>query len=150
MRLVAAATAVAFSTGCVSTTIIRSEPSGATVYIDGSKEGKTPFTYSDAKLMGATTRIKLKKPGYEDFETFMTRNEEFHPEVCAAGVFFLVPFLWVMGYKPERTFEMTPLQGAPAQQQQFMPQQPPTQPPPPTQQQQPLSPPPLPPATPGL
>jgi hypothetical protein len=158
MRLVSAATLVAFSAGCASTTIIRSDPSGATVYIDGSKVGKTPYTYTDTKTISSTTRIKLKKQGYEEFETLMVRNEQFQADACIGGVFFLVPFLWVMGYNPERNYELSPLQGAPMQQpmyQQPMPQQPMYQQPQqpmqqPQQPQQPMSPPPPPPATPNL
>lgn len=152
-----------FSVGCASSTVIRSDPSGATVYIDGSKMGKTPYTYSDTKTVSSNTRIKLKKEGYEDFEITMTRNEQFEVGACIGGFFFLVPFLWVMGYNPERNYELTPLAGAPMQQypqqpqyQQQPPQQypqpqqypPPQQYPQPQQPPQQMSPPP-PPPTPG-
>jgi hypothetical protein len=153
-RLVAATTAIALSTGCASTTIIRSDPEGATLYIDGSKVGKTPYTYSDTKTISSTTLLKLKKDGYEDFQTLMTRNERFQLDACIGGAFFLVPFLWVMGYNPERTFELTPIQGSPANVQPMYPQQPqqpmqqPQQPMPQQPQQQ--TPPPPPPATPNL
>lgn len=107
LRFGAAAAALVFSAGCASTTVIRSEPSGATVYIDGSKMGKTPYTYSDTKTVSSTTRIRLKLEGYEDFETLLVRNEEFQAGPCIGGVFFLVPFLWVMGYHPEHNYELT-------------------------------------------
>ena len=149
MRLLSATTAAALFTGCTSTTIIRSDPPGATLYIDGSKVGKTPYTYSDTKTISATTRIKLKKEGYEEFETLMTRNEQFQVDACIGGVFFFVPFLWVMGYNPERNYELTPLQGyPPPMYQQPMYQQPmPPQQQPMQEEQQPLPPPP---ATPNL
>jgi hypothetical protein len=110
-RLVAASTLLLFTVGCASTTVIRSEPSGATVYIDGSKVGKTPYTYSDTKTVGSSTRIRLKKEGFEDFETVISRNEEFQVGPCIGGVFFLVPFLWVMGYQPDHNYELSPLSG---------------------------------------
>ncbi|MBN1207798.1 MAG: PEGA domain-containing protein [Myxococcaceae bacterium] len=108
-RLVAASTLLLFTVGCASTTIIRSEPSGATVYVDGSKAGTTPYTYSDTKIVGSSTRIKLKKEGYEDLETIITRSEQFEVGPCIGGVFFLVPFLWVMGYQPDHNYELSPL-----------------------------------------
>ena len=103
----AATTALVFFAGCASTTVIRSEPAGATVYIDGSKVGKTPYPHSDTKTVGSTTRIKLKMEGYEDYEALLVRNEEFQVGPCIGGVFFLVPFLWVMGYHPEHNYELT-------------------------------------------
>lgn len=148
-RLIAAASAVALSTGCASTTVIHSDPEGATLYIDGSKVGRTPYTYSDTKTLGATTRIQLRKDGYEDFETVMTRNEQFQADACIGGVFFFIPYLWVMGYNPERNFELTPIQGDPAMLQPMYPEQPyPQQPMEP--QQQPMEPPPPPPPAPNL
>jgi PEGA domain-containing protein len=107
----AASSALVFSVGCASTTVIRSEPPGATVYIDGSKVGKTPYTHSDTKIIGSTTRVKLKKEGYEDYEGGFQRNEQFEVLPCIGGVFVLVPFLWVMGYQPEHNYELTPLSG---------------------------------------
>jgi hypothetical protein len=111
----ASVTLLAFSVGCASSTVIRSDPSGATVYIDGSKVGKTPYTHSDTKVVGSHTRVELKMEGYEEFETGISRNEEFQVGACIGGVLFLVPFLWVMGYKSEHNYELTPMAGAPAQ-----------------------------------
>lgn len=139
LRLAAACTALVFSTACASSTVIRSEPSGATVYIDGSKVGQTPYIHTDTKTVSSTTRVKLRQEGYEDYETFFVRNEEFQVGPCIGGFFVLVPFLWIMGYKPERTYELTPLSTAPVAPQ------------PPLQQPEPylLTPPPPPPPTPG-
>jgi len=97
---------------CASTTVLRSEPSGATVYIDGSKVGKTPYTYSDTKIVGASTQVRLKLEGYEEFQTILSRSEEFQVGPCIGGVFVLVPFLWVMGYRPEHSYELSPLSPA--------------------------------------
>jgi hypothetical protein len=107
-RFAAASTALMLTVGCTSTTVIRSEPSGATLYIDGSKMGKTPYTYADTKIVGSTTFLKLTKEGYEEFETVIRRDEEFQAGPCIGGVFFLFPLLWVMGYRPEHVYELTP------------------------------------------
>ncbi|ADO75828.1 uncharacterized protein STAUR_8073 [Stigmatella aurantiaca DW4/3-1] len=105
-RLVAASLLLTFSVGCTSSTLIRSEPSGAAVYIDGSRVGSTPYTHSDTKTVGSSTRVRLKKEGYEDFEAVISRNEQFEVGPCIGGVFLLVPFLWVMGYNPEHSYEL--------------------------------------------
>lgn len=109
LRLAAASTALVFSVGCASTTMIRSEPGAANVYIDGSKVGKTPYMHSDTKIVGSTTRVRLTKEGYEDFETIIKRDEEFQVGPCIGGAFLLVPWLWIMGYQPEHNYELTPV-----------------------------------------
>jgi hypothetical protein len=111
-----ACTALVFSAACASSTVIRSEPSGATVYIDGSKVGQTPYIHTDTKTVSSTTRVKLRREGYEDFEGIIVRNEEFQLGPCIGGVFTAVPFLWIMGYKAERTYELTPSRGDQGQQ----------------------------------
>lgn len=114
LRLAAACTALVFSAACASSTVIRSEPSGATVYVDGSKVGQTPYVYTDTKTVSSTTRVKLRREGYEDFEALLVRNEEFQAGPCIGGFFTLVPFLWIMGYRPEHNYELTPLSGTPS------------------------------------
>lgn len=96
---------------CASSTVINSEPQGAQVVVDGQVRGTTPYTYTDRKTIGSSTRITLKKEGYEEFEALLVRNEEFDAGACAGGVFTLVPFLWVQKYSPERTYELTSLDG---------------------------------------
>jgi hypothetical protein len=109
LRVAAAATALAFASGCASTTIIRSDPSGAKVYLDGESVGRTPYTMTDTKIVGTATHVRLVMDGYEPFYGVIQRNEVFEPGPCLGGVLVLFPFLWVMGYKPEHTYELTPL-----------------------------------------
>lgn len=96
----------AFSVSCASTTIINSIPSGAKIYADGAYLGTTPYTYSDTKIIGSTTYIKLKKKGCQTGNFLISRNEKFEVGPCIGGVLVAVPFLWIMGYNPQRTFEM--------------------------------------------
>ena len=93
-------------TSCASTTVIQSEPSGADVYIDNQKKGKTPYTYSDTKIAGSSTYITLKKDGYEDFETVLVRNEQADVGAIVGGCFLLFPFLWTMKYHPTHNYEL--------------------------------------------
>jgi len=113
IRATAALVLVAFS-GCASTTVIRSNPSGARLYLNGEAVGQTPYTMTDTKIVGATTTVRLEQPGYEPTMATITRSEEFDVGACIGGVLVLVPFLWIMGYKPDHTFEMRPA-GAPPQ-----------------------------------
>lgn len=94
---------------CASSTMIQSIPSGASVYIDGEPAGTTPYRYTDKKIVGSETRIELVMDGYEPYQAFISRSEE--PDVGAiiGGLFFFVPFLWTMGYKPTHTYELFPM-----------------------------------------
>ena len=109
LQIVTFLTAIAlFTTSCVSTTLIQSEPSGATVYIENQKVGTTPYSYSDTKVSGSVTEIKLKKEGYEDFNVSMVRNERADAGAIIGGIFFLFPFIWTMGYDPAHNYELQP------------------------------------------
>ena len=96
-------------TACASTTKIDSTPAGATLYINGEKAGTTPYTYTDTKIVGSAVQLKIKKEGYEDFQTTLTRNEEADVGAIVGGVFTLVPLLWSMKYKPTHTYELVAL-----------------------------------------
>jgi hypothetical protein len=117
MRSVASRTAAALCAtalvACSSETVIRSNPPGAKVFIDGSYVGTTPYTMSDTKIINSTTSVRLEYPGYAPFQTSIQRNEEFDVVACIGGVFFLPIFLWVEGYKPDHTYELAPGGGYP-------------------------------------
>lgn len=94
---------------CASTTMIQSTPSGAKLYLNGENVGKTPYTYSDTKIVGSTTMVKLEKEGYKTFNTSFSRDEEADVGAIIGGLFVWVPFLWTMKYKPTHTYELSPL-----------------------------------------
>jgi uncharacterized protein YceK len=95
--------------GCASTTVIQSIPSGAKVYVDGETLGTTPYSYSDTKFTGSTNFLRLEKEGYEVFNTSFSRNEEADVGAIIGGFFVWVPFLWAMKYKPTHTYELSPI-----------------------------------------
>ena len=97
---------VLFSFSCASSTIINSIPSGAKVYVDGEYRGSTPYYYKDQKIIYSSTYLKLKKKGYDDFNISFQRNEEFAPGPCVGAVLVYFPVLWIMKYRPERTYEL--------------------------------------------
>ena len=107
-RLVAALTLCAVAS-CASTTVIQSQPSGARIYLDGQPVGVTPYIMSDTKIVGSTTMVRLEYPGFETTTGFISRNEELDVLALIGGLFVLVPFLWIMDYRPMHIFELRPL-----------------------------------------
>ena len=94
---------------CASTTLIQTKPNGAKVYIDDEYKGLTPYKYKDSKIVGSTTNLRLEKENYQTKNTYFDKNEEISIGPLIGGLFFLVPFLWVMKYKPTHTYELKPL-----------------------------------------
>jgi len=103
--------ALIFFSSCSSTTLISSEPSGAAVYLNGEKVGKTPYSHTDTKIVGSCTQLRLEEEGYEVFNAVFCRNEQVDAGAIIGGLFFFPVFLWVMAYKPGRTYELIPLDG---------------------------------------
>lgn len=112
----------ALVTGCASTTVIRSSPSGATVRdIRGQKVGKTPFTYSGTGTINSSETFTLEKPGYE--ETAVTVKRDQVNGLAIAGwtagalltswtVFGLglaAGILWSADYAPVYSVDLDPL-----------------------------------------
>jgi hypothetical protein len=119
-------------TACTSSTVIRSNVPGARVYLNDMYVGNTPFVMSDTKIVGSTTRVRVEAEGYEPYRGVITRNEVFDVGACIGGVLVLFPFLWIMGYQPDRLYELAPAQYPPGYEQQGYP--PPQQGYPPPQQ----------------
>lgn len=106
LQLFAVVTLVAFA-GCASSTVIKSNPTGADVYIDGAKVGKTPYTLTDTKMVFSNTTLQLKKEGYEDLNTVLPRFQELDVATAVGGFFCLWPlWLWAGKYKPENNYEL--------------------------------------------
>ena len=89
--------------------MIQSTPNGAKVYLDGETVGKTPYSHTDTKIVGSTTTVRLEKEGYETYNTSFSRNEQADVGAIIGGVFVLIPFLWIMKYKPTHTYELSPI-----------------------------------------
>ena len=96
---------LAFIASCSSRTLITSSDPASKIYVDGEYRGVGAVAHEDTKIVGSTTQVTIKKDGCAPQNFVFTRSEEFSPGACAGGVFVLVPFLWVMGYKPSRTYE---------------------------------------------
>ena len=85
---------------CASTTLLQTEPSFASIYIDGYQIGTTPFPYSDKKVTGSKTWITFKKEGYKDLEILLKRNEKFAWGAFIGGFYLIAPWFWTMKYYP--------------------------------------------------
>ncbi|MEO8701847.1 MAG: PEGA domain-containing protein [Kofleriaceae bacterium] len=105
-RSAALIVAASLVTACSSQTVIRSNPSGAKVFLDGTYAGTTPYTLSDKKIVGSSTSVRLEYPGLQPSTITLSKNEELQVGALIGGLFLLVPFLWVMGYKGEHTVEL--------------------------------------------
>lgn len=94
---------------CSSTTLITSNPPKAKLYINGAYVGVTPYYHTDTKIMGSVLDLKIEKEGYNPLITSISKTEEADIGAIVGGVFFLVPFLWTMGYQPSHDYELQPL-----------------------------------------
>ena len=90
---------------CSSTTVIQSSDPQSKIYVDGEMLGKGSVTYSDTKIVGSSTMITIKKEGCLARNFSMSRSEDFDVGACIGGAFVLVPFLWIMKYRPMHSYE---------------------------------------------
>jgi hypothetical protein len=97
--------------GCASTTLIDSYPSGAFLYLNGEAVGQTPYEMTDTKPMFTCTSVRIEKDDHQPFYTTICRNEEADVGAIIAGMFFYVPFIWSMKYKPTHYYRLRPLDG---------------------------------------
>lgn len=99
---------------CSSYTVIQSNPTGAKLYVNESPVGVTPYRYSDTKIVGSRTDVRMEKEGYAPLRTSFSRNEVADAGAIIGGLFLLFPFLWTMKYSPTHNYELTSLSDAPA------------------------------------
>ena len=104
-RIVALMALVALISSCASTTVIRSKPEGAAVYIDNIQKGITPLQYSDTAIAGTSKSIRIEKEGYKPLDTVI-RKDTFQIGPCIGGLFVIFPFIWVLGYPDAYDFEL--------------------------------------------
>ena len=88
------------STGCASQTSIRTSDPAAQIYIDGLYRGTGSVKYSDTKMSGAKTLIRLQKHGCAPQLYTLSRDEEIDVAACA-GALFIAPLFWLHKYKDE-------------------------------------------------
>ena len=94
---------------CSSTTMIQSSPSKAKVYLDGAFVGETPYQHRDSKIVGSSIIVKIEKEGYNPLVTSILKDEEVNVGALIGGLFFTVPFLWIMQYQPVHSYFLKPI-----------------------------------------
>jgi hypothetical protein len=97
-----------FLFGCASTTLLKSNPSGAKIQVDGQVVGETPQFYTDKAVAGTSKIVTLKKEGYKDLNSYIKR-EKFSVPNLIGGIFLIVPFIWILEYPSQYTFKMEKL-----------------------------------------
>ena len=102
-----AVTLCAFA-GCASSTVLQTQPPGARVSINGAVVGNTPYTLTDTKIVGSTTPIHFEYPGYAPLDVTLSRSEEVDILPLIAGIFLLVPLLWVTKYQATHLYQLQP------------------------------------------
>jgi hypothetical protein len=107
-KLVALIAVFFFLSGCTCTTLIKSNPPGAEVQVDGNPVGETPCFYTDMAVAGTTRAVTLKKERYKEYNGYIKR-EKFSVPILIAGIFLIVPFVWILEYPPQYNFEMEKL-----------------------------------------
>ncbi|WP_375766690.1 PEGA domain-containing protein [Archangium gephyra] len=120
LRLTSALLLVVITTGCASTTVIRSDPSGATVRSrSGEVLGKTPYEHSDSAMVNHSESFVVELEGYET-EYVTIKRDQWNGLRTAGGVIgglFMPPvfaiLLWATDYKEAYQVE---LREAPEQQ----------------------------------
>ena len=96
-KIISLMTVFFFLFGCASATIIKSEPDGAKLYLNGQHMGETPYTFADRAAAGTMRTVKLKKEGYEDFTGYIKR-ETLSVGALICGILFLIPLIWILEY----------------------------------------------------
>lgn len=91
---------------CSTSTIIKSVPAKAKVYVNDEYKGETPYTLSTRSIIGSSTKIKLSKRGYADYNVVIKRDEKASIPMIVVGVFCFPFFLWVTDYDPEHTYKL--------------------------------------------
>lgn len=97
-----------FLFGCASTTLIKSNPPGAKLSLDGMVVGETPHFYTDKAVAGTMKEVTLKKEGYKDFSGTIKREELSVPALIG-GIFLIVSLAWILEYPTQYNFEMEKL-----------------------------------------
>ncbi len=97
-----------FLFGCANTTLLKSNPPGAKLQVDGQVVGETPQFYTDKAVAGTVKKVNLKKEGYKDLNGYIKRDK-FSVPMLIGGIFLIVPFIWILEYPTQYYFEMEKL-----------------------------------------
>ncbi len=100
---------ILFLVSCASTTIIKANVPHAAVYVDNHYVGQAPVAYSDIKVAGSSSVVRIEASGYKPLTATIKRTEEVNPAALAGTILILVPVLWITDYRKSYSFELKPL-----------------------------------------
>jgi uncharacterized protein YceK len=89
--------------GCASTTYIKTIPSGAKVYENGTLKGFTPHMHWDRESGKASRTFTLQKEGYKD-KVITIKKTDFNPFRLIGPPILALP--WVHDYPAEYIYEL--------------------------------------------
>lgn len=98
--------------GCASTILLRTDPTGADIYVDGIYHGPSPVPYTDTEIVGATHQIEARLPGYETLYATFRRNGNANIGAIIGGLCLWIPFLWVLDYPTTAIYRLRPIDGS--------------------------------------
>ncbi len=115
-RLTSLLLLVVLSTGCVSTTVIRSEPSGARVKSrSGEMLGRTPYEHSDSATVNHRESFVLELEGHAP-EYITLKKDQWDGVRTAGGIVgglllfpVFITLLWAADYKDAYHVELRPV-----------------------------------------
>lgn len=97
--------------GCESTTLIHSNPAGATVKSRGVTLGVTPLTIKDNKPSEAVTQLDLEKEGYLPSTLVIQRSYDSGSGAALLSL-FCAPAVWAAAaYPPQYRVDLLPIPG---------------------------------------
>jgi hypothetical protein len=113
LRKLSALLLVVLTTGCASTTVIRSNPSGATVSSrSGEVLGRTPYEHSDSAMVNHSESFVVELEGYEPGYVTIKRDQWNVMRTAGGVIGGLVVFpvfaalLWAADYKEAYAVEL--------------------------------------------
>lgn len=106
------------SSACASQTVIRSNPSGASVKNQyGQVLGKTPYVHEDTEVWNHREHFTLELEGYKPTQLSIKRDDANAGRMIGFGLggFFFPPIwaglLWAADYNPAYRIELEPASG---------------------------------------
>lgn len=105
-RIFLALASVVLSTGCVSTTILQSNPPDAKVLIDGSARGQTPYTHSETVTAFTHHAVTIQKDGYKDVNGLIAADQWQAGKLVASILCFLPGILFSTEYPPTYNYNL--------------------------------------------
>ena len=90
--------------GCSTMVRIETEPSGADVYVNDVKIGKSPVEQEYSNFVGNEYYVRIERKGYRTIRTKL--DKEFKVGALVGGLFIWPIWLWVWGPSEMQYFEL--------------------------------------------